>query len=176
MKACRMNRALLFVLLLFAPAAFAYEAPMLYSRTHIVLHLAKPVSSANASIAFDTEVREAASVARTPGWYNFASLEDFRAAMMAYGEPTPVRISPGNEFAPFDIVLVNAYGEIVQIMPKLVLAELEAPIASVEPVQAVLYLRGGTCEKFGIGIGDRVEYGLFKKRPVVLSAPAAQTK
>lgn len=150
----------------------AFEAPMMYSRAMLPVLLAHPKDGVNARLLFDAEIREAASVTRTPGWFNFATLGDANAALLAYTVPTPVTITRSNDFAPVDILMLNAYGGIVQLLPGLIPAQLDESIASPEPLMAVIYLKGGAAERFGISPGDRVEYKLFKKRPTVLTAPS----
>ena len=162
----------LLALILLPVAAMAVEAPLLYSRTTLLLHLQHPADKAKPTLAIDTEVREASSAAHTPGWFNFVSLGAFKAAMAVYAAPLTVTIHTTQDYAPLDVLMVDSYGTITQIMPKLVLAEMQEPIASAAPVLAVLYLRGGDSAALGIQPGDSVEYKLFKKKPVVITAPA----
>src|SRR5262245_13386692 len=68
------------------PTAAAQKiAPILYAKSAIVMNLQQPAGeAANKSVAFDTEIRDAASLARASGWYNFAEIGDYKAIMATY--------------------------------------------------------------------------------------------
>lgn len=164
-----------FLIVIFcAVSAHAAEAPLFYSRTTLVIRIKSPPEGASPTAAIDTELRDAQTAARTPGWYNFATLKEYKGALAAYAEPTDVIINKANEFAPVDVLFLDAYGIIAQIAPNLIPAELQEPVESVAPVLAMLYLKGGSCTKLGIKPGDTVQHKMFRKKPEVLTAPTAQ--
>lgn len=163
--------AALFFFLLAPMQAGAADMPLVYARSTLLIKMKTPVDAAYPGVAFDTEIRDAEAASKVPGWFSIASMTDYKGAMLTYSAPTYVAINPSNEFAPADILMMDAYGNIVQLMPSIVLSELQETLLSAQPVVAVLYMKGGTCARHGIKPGDTVEYKLFKKRPVVLTAP-----
>lgn len=69
-----------------------------------------------------------------------------------------------NTFIPLDMLFLAADGRIVAIAPNTQPMSLQ-PLQSPEPVKAVLELNGGTAERLGIEVDDRVIHP-------VLAAPA----
>lgn len=160
-----------------AKEAARSASPMLYQRTGIALQRAEITrKSAEGQeekilpppLAFTAEVREGRAASQMPGWFSFASLREGQAALLLYADPVIAEIGASSDYAPVDVLFLNIYGEIMQIAPKLIPAELESPIRAGEPVTAVMYLKGGSTEALGIAPGDRVEHTAFKKRPVVV--------
>lgn len=84
---------------------------------------------------------------------------------------TPPRydvIYPNNSQQELDVLSITPQGEIVQIIPNLILAELNAPIETAEPVAARLILQGGAAETLDIRPGDRVSHPIFRPDPKIL--------
>ncbi|MDE3060896.1 MAG: DUF192 domain-containing protein [Pseudomonadota bacterium] len=165
--------------------AFAYEAPLLYSRTGILIHRAAPppvvtslpwakevkTAPGNSDISFEVEVRDAMTMYRQAGWFDLSGLSDKSGALMAFTEPGAFPVVRMEQYAPLDILLIDEHGTIAQIIPNIVLADLRQDIVPPSPVLALLFLKGGLCEKLSIRPGDIVDYKLFSKPPAVLSAP-----
>ncbi len=164
-----MMRALLFFLL-FPFSAAATEMPLTYSREPVTVVMQRPVAKER-EVTLDAEIRDAESTVNNPGWYSFSGLEQGKAAMMLFAEPTIFSVDQADDFAPTDILFIDTYGTIREILPSLVRADMQEPVTSTEPVLAVLYLKGGTCAALGIRPNDSVQYSIFHKKPVVLSEP-----
>lgn len=154
------------------PAA-AEQAALMYMHSTLLIRMKSPADTTAPNAAFNAEIRDAISIARTPDWYNFATLADGHASVQAYPAPSAVTIRASNEFAPVDILMVDAYGAVTQILPAIVPAELAEPIVAQQPALAVIYLKGGTVTRFNIQPGDQVEHGMFRKKPQVLTAQPA---
>ncbi len=65
-----------------------------------------------------------------------------------------------NTLIPLDMLFIDTHGAIVFIAKNTVPESLDI-ISADRPVKAVLELAGGTCDKQGITIGDRVSHALF---------------
>ncbi len=186
----RLRHCFLILLMLCAglptTAAIAEEAPLAYQRGALrILRQADtdsgmmPWQQEASGPAFQVEIRSAEQL-KSPGWFNLSEYGEQNGLLLALAKPGQISIAPVNQFAPVDIFLINEYGEIEQIMPNLVLADLSSAQISDMPVLAALYTKGGTAERLGIQPGDRTLHPMFKKRPVVLrntksaNAPKAQ--
>ena len=90
---------------------------------------------------------------RELGW-NAGMLFDF-------GEPQAVSFWMKNTLLPLDMLFINDAGVIIGIEADAEpLSETARP--SPGPVLAVLELRGGAAERFGIIVGDTVRHRLFE--------------
>lgn len=143
--------------------AFAVESPITFARGDIL------IETKSQPLLFNAEIRDAENAARSPGWYNYAVPDAKKAAMLTHIRPSIARVTTADGFAPVDILFVDTYGIIRQIMPSLVPAELSEPVSSTEPVLAVIYLKSGTALKAGIQPGNHVSHAIFAKKPVVLT-------
>ena len=141
-------------------------APMVFSRADVEITHA-PTADKQTVARFSVEVRSDATNLN-PDWFRMSGYEKTRGLMVWYSPPQQVTISPINEFAAKDVLFLDIYGNILQIAPKLVLAEMQETIVSEDEIQAVLYLSGGICEQMNIKPGDKVRYKLFQKKPVVI--------
>lgn len=166
-----------------ATASLADTAALLYTRTAIIIHrkqlpppmpwLGADAPKENPGILFETEVRDAMTLYNQNGWYNLSSPQDRSGLMMMFAKPSIAPITHSAQYAPLDILLIDQEGKIIQIIPNINLSELDQDIMPEKPVLAFLFIRGGSCQRMSIHPGDIVEYKLFKRPPVVLSAPAA---
>jgi uncharacterized membrane protein (UPF0127 family) len=125
----------------------------------------------NTIIVLDVEIRDGMSLYNQSGWFNLSSLSDNTGVMMAFGEPAIQPIINSAQYAPVDILFVDKQGKIAQIVPNILLSELEQEIHPKSPILAFLFLKGGACAELSINAGDEIEYYLFKKPPLILNAP-----
>jgi uncharacterized membrane protein (UPF0127 family) len=188
----RQIRRILLALLLLTlaiPAAQADEStPLFYTRTTILIRRAhvpppappmfpwqKAAEPQNSGLAFDVEVRDAMTLYNQEGWFNLSGPSENSGVLLAFSAPGIAPIVPSQQYVPLDILLIDKEGTIVQIIPNLLLSELQQDIYPEKPVLAFLYLKGGSCADLSISPGDIVEYKLFKRPPVVLTTAPAQT-
>ncbi len=134
----------------------------------------EPAPVVDTGIVIDVEVRDAMSLYRQNGWFNLSSYSEKSGIMMAFGKPDIKPIIRSNQYAPVDILFIDKQGKIIQIVPNILLSELEEDIYPSSPVLAFLFLKGGACAGLSINAGDEVQYSLFKKPPVILNAPSDQ--
>jgi|GEM_PF-1989914 len=128
-------------------------------------------------LAFDTEIRDGMSLYQQNGWFNLSGYSEKTGVMMAFREPDIKPIVKSAQYAQVDILFIDKQGKITQIAPSIMLADLEQDITPSSPILAYLFLKGGTCAALSINVGDEVEYpALFKKPPVILSAPKSDIK
>ncbi|MGE0753547.1 MAG: DUF192 domain-containing protein [Alphaproteobacteria bacterium] len=114
------------------------------------------------------EVRDAQSFYKQDGWFNLTNIKDGQGLLLLFDNSEQAPISQTSQYAPVDILMINARGNITSIIPSLVLAQLEQTYYPEEPVKAFLMLSGGTCERLFIRPGDDVVHSAFKKPVPVL--------
>jgi hypothetical protein len=176
------------LILLSFPSLADDSTPLLYNRTHLIIlrnHLpvqdppplpwqTSPEEYTNPALDFDTEVRDGMVMYNQEGWFNLSNLPERSSVLLAFSAPGSLPIVPLQQYAPLDILLVNQEGKIVQIIPNMVLSQLQQEIYPENPILAILLLKGGDCAKLSINPGDMVDYKIFRKPPLVLSAPPTQ--
>lgn len=69
-----------------------------------------------------------------------------------------------NTFLPLDILFIKSDGTITKIITDATPLSQDI-LSSGTPVKAVLELNGGTVEKRGINVGDKIVYSLFEDEP-----------
>jgi hypothetical protein len=156
-----------------------------YSRTNIVimhsgdeqrapapLPWQTNVSPENSSgVVFDVEIRDAMVLYNQRGWYNLSGPNEKSGVMLLFSDPGIAPLSASSQYAPLDVLMIDKEGNIVQIIPNLMMSELEQDILPQQPVRAFLFLKGGMCQQMQIKPGDYVLYKLFRRSPTVLMAP-----
>lgn len=183
-------RALLAIFcLLTAFSAHAEEnLPLYYSRTQILVlprataETQKPgampwaAPSADPGLLFEVELRDGMTLYNQEGWFDVSGLSEKNGLMLAFAAPVVAPIVRATQYAPLDVLMIDKEGMILQIFPGLMLSELQKDLYPEQPVLAILYLAGGTCEKNHIAPGDRIAHPLFRKPPKVLTVPPAEKK
>ena len=105
-------------------------------------------------------------VARTPeeqanGLMHRQSLAPDRGMLFPYQTPQPASFWMKNTLIPLDLIFADASGRIVQIAERAVPLST-ALISSAGPVRAVLEVNGGTADRLGISVGDRLLHAAFR--------------
>jgi uncharacterized membrane protein (UPF0127 family) len=101
-------------------------------------------------------------VARTPeqqaqGLMHRQSLAPDRGMLFPYEPPQNASFWMKNTLIPLDIIFIRADGTIAMIAADTVPMSLD-PIASLEPVGAVLEIAGGRAAELGVQAGDKVTW------------------
>lgn len=131
----------------------------------------------SAGLVFDTEIREAAGFYQQNGWFNLSAPAERQGVLLIFPAPSQTPIDRSANYAPLDILFIDAQGRILQIAPNIKLSELRETITPAAPVLAFLLLKGGSSQSYGIQPGDEVDYELFRKPPDVIGLPPkADTK
>ena len=81
--------------------------------------------------------------------------------LFLYPVSEPVSMWMKNTFIPLDMLFVAADGRITHMVQRTVPHSI-VNISSGGPVTAVLEVNGGTVERLGLGIGDRILHPAFK--------------
>jgi Uncharacterized conserved protein len=90
--------------------------------------------------------------------------------------PTIAPVVTVTQYAPVDVLFIDAEGHITQIAPNLVLADLKEDIYPDNEILALLMVKGGSCEELSIHPGDSVIHDIFKKPPQILGKEPALKK
>ncbi len=91
------------------------------------------------------------------GLMNRQSLAPDRGMLFPYAAPREASFWMKNTLIPLDMIFIRADGTIARIEENTVPLSLE-PVASLEPVGAVLELAGGRSAELGIKPGDKVTW------------------
>ena len=83
-----------------------------------------------------------------------------RGMLFLYADDRPVSFWMKNTYIPLDLFFIDRHGAIVGIAERAVPLST-ALIPSEMPVRAVLEVNGGTAQRLGIAVGDKVEHPAF---------------
>jgi uncharacterized membrane protein (UPF0127 family) len=167
------------------PVHAMQQGTLTYTRTEIVLMRASMLDKGPAplpwqrdslpadspGVIFSVEIRDGMTLYNQEGWYNLSGLSQKNGLLLLFSAPGIAPLAPMSQYAPLDVLMVDKEGTVIQIMPNLVLANLEEDMMPQSPILAFLFLPGGTCEANGINPGDRVIHKAFKRSPAVLTTP-----
>ena len=114
------------------------------------------ITSSNGEHRFTVEV------ARTPeeqaqGLMNRNSVPPDRGMIFPYDPPAQVSFWMKNTLVPLDMIFIGADGKIGRIAANTTPMSLD-PVASIDPVSAVLEIAGGRAAELGIKQGDKVSW------------------
>jgi uncharacterized protein len=104
----------------------------------------------------DTQKRE------EQGMMFIREMDEHTGMLFMFPQNKAVSMWMKNTYVSLDLVFLNAQGKIDYIAEKATPLS-EAIIGPPTPEYAVLELKGGACETFGIKVGDRVLHKNFKK-------------
>ena len=90
-------------------------------------------------------------------------MDEHTGMLFMFPENRPVSMWMKNTYVSLDLLFLNAQGKIDFIAEKAT-PRSEAIIGPPTPEFAVLELKGGACEHFGIKVGDKVLHKDFKKQ------------
>lgn len=77
--------------------------------------------------------------------------------LFIFDDEEPLTFWMKNTYIPLDMVFADKSGRIVSIYPEATPLS-EASISSVKPAQYVVEVNGGFCAKYGIDVGDKLEF------------------
>jgi uncharacterized protein len=105
----------------------------------------------------DTQKRE------EQGLMFIREMDEHTGMLFMFPENHPVSMWMKNTYVSLDLLFLNAQGKIDYIAQRAT-PKSEAIIGPPTPEFAVLELKGGACEQFGIKVGDKVMHKNFKKQ------------
>ncbi len=88
--------------------------------------------------------------------------------MIAFNVPSIVSVPTMKVYEAVDVLFIDEEGEIVQILPNIVPAEINRDIAAQKPIGAFLYLKAGESKRRDIRPRDIVSHAVFNAKPVIL--------
>jgi uncharacterized protein len=104
----------------------------------------------------DTQKRE------EQGMMFIREMDEHTGMLFMFPENHPVSMWMKNTYVSLDLLFLNAQGKIDYIAERAT-PRSETIIGPPTPEFAVLELKGGACEQFGIKVGDKVLHKNFKK-------------
>lgn len=90
-------------------------------------------------------------------------MDEHTGMLFMFPENRPVTMWMKNTYVPLDLLFLNAQGKIDYIAASATPLS-EKILGPPTPEYAVLELKGGACEHFGIQVGDQVLHKNFKKK------------
>ncbi|HEY2463579.1 MAG TPA: DUF192 domain-containing protein [Steroidobacteraceae bacterium] len=90
-------------------------------------------------------------------------MDEHTGMLFMFPENRPVTMWMKNTYVSLDLLFLDAHGKIDYIAARAT-PESTAIIGPPTPEFAVLELKGGACEQFGIKVGDKVLHKNFKKQ------------
>jgi uncharacterized protein len=90
-------------------------------------------------------------------------MDEHTGMLFMFPENRPVSMWMKNTYVSLDLLFLNAQGKIDYIAANAT-PKSEAIIGPPTPEFAVLELKGGACEHFGVQVGDKVLHKNFKKQ------------
>ncbi len=105
---------------------------------------------------------------RQPSIVGLSRIEEGTAIMIVLSHVTELPLIQMQNYTPVDVLFIDASGEILQIMPEVVLNALKQEVQAYYPVKAFLYLKAGISVLKNIRPGDVVIHPLFNPKPTVL--------
>ncbi|HTB88795.1 MAG TPA: DUF192 domain-containing protein [Steroidobacteraceae bacterium] len=105
----------------------------------------------------DTQKRE------EQGMMYIREMDEHTGMLFMFPENRPVTMWMKNTYVSLDLLFLNAQGKIDYIAARAI-PKSEAIIGPPTPEFAVLELKGGACEQFGIKVGDKILHKNFKKQ------------
>ena len=90
-------------------------------------------------------------------------MDEHTGMLFKFPENRPVTMWMKNTYVSLDLLFLNAQGKIDYIAQRAT-PRSETIIGPPTPEFAVLELKGGACEQFGIKVGDKVLHKNFKKQ------------
>ncbi len=92
------------------------------------------------------------------------SLAPDAGMLFDYRTPTRITMWMKNTFIPLDMIFIGADGTVVDIAERAV-PQSEEIIPTRKPARAVLEVNGGTAQRLGIKVGDKVESEALDSKP-----------
>lgn len=96
------------------------------------------------------------------------ALSDDSTVMILLDAPSIVSLPVYNVYTPIDVAFVDNDGEIVQIIPSIVPAEITRDIQAETPIRAFIFFKAGITKSLDIRPKDIVKFSAFNARPIII--------
>ncbi len=160
--------------------ARAADSPLVYSRSLITIIVSGKEPSgkdnqktekqtrAARAFQFDVDIRPEGTI--RSGWFLNSGIEQNGRALMAVQESTGDFSLLGVQAKEaMDVLLVNDEGQIITIVPEIILINQQSEIPQQQPAKAAIFLAKGMAAKLGIAPGDIVKHEIFIPKPQILN-------
>lgn len=160
------------VLLLLPSLAGAQSGGLLFERAQIRIDATPQkldehtVATLHNPIALDVEVRPEDSL-RLEYIHTLNTLDATGGVMIAFDSPVTVALPAMKVYTPVDVLFVEDNGTIIQIMPNVVLGEINQTISAKKPIKAFLFLKAGMAAANKIHPRDVIAARMFTPAPSV---------
>jgi uncharacterized membrane protein (UPF0127 family) len=160
---------LIITLLCLCISSYAFAAsPVIFSRSNLTIHSqSNDEENKQTEHTFTVEIKSP-QLLENQNFFSLPSLSATHAIMIAYPNPTDAPITYQQIFTPLDILVIDRHGEIIKILPNLVLSQLQQDVLVAKPYLALLFLQSGIAETSGIKPKNLIKFKLFQNRTVVL--------
>lgn len=159
--------------LLLPMVALAQVTPLIFERTAIRIESPAPREKdttpkpTHPPITLDVEVRPEDAL-KLEYIHTLNTLSDTSGVMIAFTAPSMVALPILKVYTPVDALFISDNGTVTQILPNVVLGELNQQIMAHEPVKAFLFLKAGLAATQGIRPRDVVAGSMFTPTPPLL--------
>lgn len=163
------------LVLVFTSAAWAQIQPVIFERETITI-TAPTIQSKkddemamtlHPPLAIDVEIRPEDAL-RLEYIHMLNNLTDSSGVMIAFLAPSVVALPPLKVPTPVDALFVMNDGKISQILPNVLLSDLNQEIVAKEPIKAFLFLKAGMVARSMIRPGDIVSGRKFTPAPPLM--------
>lgn len=89
-------------------------------------------------------------------------IDEDEGMLFVLASPQRARFWMQNTYISLDLLFLNAYGVIVEIMKDATPLSEKKLVSAVDTVKAVLEVPAGTAQKLHLSVGDRVRHPIFK--------------
>ena len=153
--------------------AFAAPAQVLFERADVQVNPA-PIGGHNGEVVLqrptvklNVELR-AQDALQLEYIHTLNTLADGTGVMVVLNNPAVVPLPAWQVFTPVDAVFIADTGEILQILPNVVLGNMQQDIAAKAPVKAFLFLKAGQVQASQLRPHDMVAGNMFSPAPAVM--------
>ena len=161
--------------LILLPALAFAQTPIIFERANIRIDPVVTAASddpkspveARASVSYNIEVRGQDAL-RLENIHPLSTLTDSTGVMITFLAPTLIGLPALKNYTAVDALFIGGGGEILQIAPNIVPADLQQEVMAKEPVKAFLFLKAGQVEARMIRPGDMVAGSMFNPGPPVM--------
>lgn len=161
---------------LFAAPAFAQVTPLIFERESITISSPPvPVTESDTQriitnhlpLNFDVEIRPEDAL-RLEYIHTLNALTESNGVMIAFVAPSMVALPKMNVPTAVDALFIADDGQVVQMLPEVVLADLAQDIMAKTPIKAFLFLKAGTVKAKNILPKDKVSGKKFTPSPALM--------
>lgn len=116
---------------------------------------------------FDTEIRTHDAL-KLEWFHSLANVQSGRAIMIVFKETGPQSLPLAKLYKPIDVLVIAEDGEVLAILPNIILASQSKQIDMDMPVKAFLFIKADDASALQIKPKNHVLHPIFTRDPTVL--------